>query len=186
MKLGKLIDIRSNFEKIMDAKLLEMVCFFQEHLWDGSGDEDDPKFITKEDFDALKALVGKIQHMIFNIGCPNSVEGMLRSIISRKIKHWQGSNSVETKDRKTFSTYVDDKGITRTKPLIIKGHCKGKQLKTKGEKRVVLQSFEYGSRKRGSQGHILTGHFRWNNRSYLLSRRATDILENFYYDNFSE
>jgi hypothetical protein len=186
MNLGELISVRVNFDKTMERKLLEMTTYFQGHLWDGCSDEDDPKFISKADFDALEALVGKIEHMVFNIGCPISVDPMIQSIITRRLKHWQGSDSVETKDRKNHTAYKDENGITRLKTIITKGHRKGKQLKTKAEKRVVLQSFEYGATKRGAQGHILTGHFRWNNRGYILSRRATEILESFYYNNFGE
>ncbi len=31
---------------------------------------------------------------------------------------------------------------------------------------------------------ILKGHFRWNNRGYMLSRKATDLLELYYEMNF--
>ena len=182
MNIGELISVRANFDKTMKQKLLEMTTYFQGHLWDGCSDEDDPKFISKADFDALEALVGKIQHMVFDIGCPVSVAPMIESIISRKLKHWQGSDSVETDDRKGHTPYKDENGQTRLKTIITKGHKKGKQLKTRSEKIIVKKSAGYY----GDKGIILTGHFRWNNRGYILSRRATEVLECFYWNNFPE
>ncbi len=184
LTLGDLVEIKITHEKLVKTKLLGLVCFFQDNMWDGSGEEDDPKYVTKEEFDAIEALADKIEHMMFNIGCPNSVQPMLQSIITRRLKHWQGSDSVETKDRKGFIQYKDENGQTRLKTIITKGHKKGKQLKSKDERRIVLESFEYGVTKRGAQGHILTGHFRWNNRGYLLSRKVTDMLEDYYNENF--
>lgn len=180
MNLGELIQVKQDYTKMIDAKLLEMVCFFQENCWDGYSDENDPKFITNEDFEAIEALSDKINHMIFNIGCPVSVEPMIQSIISRKLKHWQGSDSVETDDRKDYVRYVGEDGITKAKLVITKGHRKGKQLKTRSEKIIVKKSRSYY----GNKGIILTGHFRWNNRGYILSRRATDLLDTFYVNNF--
>lgn len=182
MNIGELISVRASFDKTMEQKLLEMTTYFQGHLWDGCSDEDDPKFISKDDFDALEALVGKIEHMVFNIGCPVSVAPMIESILTRKLKHWQGSDSVETDDRKYHVPYKDEQGITRTKSLVTKGHRKGKQLKTRSEKIIVKKSAGYY----GDKGIILTGHFRWNNRGYILSRRATEVLECFYWNNFPE
>ena len=182
MKLGTLINVKANYNALLDARLLEMVCFFQDNMWDGYSDENDPKFINKDDFDAVEALSDKISHMIYNIGCPVSVEPMIQSIITRKVKHWQGSDSVETDDRKYHVSVVGADGITTTKSLITKGHKKGKQLKSRDEKRIVWNSAGYY----GDKGIILSGHFRWNNRGYILSRRATDLLESFYLNNFDE
>jgi hypothetical protein len=184
LKLGDWTEIQMNREKMVKHTLSCLVGFFQDNMWDGSGEENDPKYVTKEEFDSMEALADKIEHMMLYIGCPNSVQPMLQSILTRKIKHWQGSDSVETKDRKTHSTYVDGKGQTRLKTHITKGHKKGKQLKTKDERRIVLESFEYGVTKKGAQGHILTGHFRWNNRGYMLTRKVTDMLQDFYDTNF--
>lgn len=39
-----------------------------------------------EERESIKALLNKIEHMVFYIGCTNSVEPMLRSICGRKIK----------------------------------------------------------------------------------------------------
>lgn len=183
MKLGTLINVKANYEKLLDARLLEMVCFFQDFMWDGYSDENDPKFISKDDFDAIEALSGKISHMVYNIGCPSSVEPMIQSIITRKLKHWQGSDSIETDDRKYHIPVVGADGITRAKMLITKGHRKGKQLKSRDEKRIVWQSKDWMHQEKG---FILTGHFRWNNRGYILSRRATELLESFYLNNFDE
>lgn len=182
MKLGTLINIKANYNTLLDARLLEMVCFFQDNMWDGFSDENDPKFISKDDFDAIEALSDKINHMTNNIGCPCSVEPMIQSIITRKLKHWQGSDSVETDDCKFHVPIVGTDGITRTKSFITKGHRKGKQLKTRSEKIIVKKSVGYYKDK----GIILSGHFRWNSRGYILSRRATDLLESYYLNNFDE
>jgi len=183
MILGELLNVKQNMEKLFEAKLLEMTCFFQDRMWDGSGDEDDPKYLTKDDFDALEALADKISHMVFNIGSPTSVEPMIQSIISRKIKCWQGSDSVETNDRVYHVPYVGADGITRTKRMVTKGHRKGKQLKSTDEKRIVHKSKDW---MHGDKGIVLRGHFRWNNRAYLLSRLATDLLNEYYLNNFTE
>jgi len=180
MNLGELISVKANFKTLLESKLLEMTCFFQNYLWDGFSDENDPKFISKEDFEALEALTDKIDHMVNWIGCPCSVSPMIESILTRKLKHWQGSDSVETDDRKEYVRYTDEKGNVKTKPLVIKGHKKGKQLKTRSEKIIVKKSSGYY----GDKGIILTGHFRWNNRGYILSRKATDLLNDFYINNF--
>lgn len=182
MKLGTLINVKANYNALLDARLLEMVCFFQDNMWDGYSDENDPKFISKDDFDAIEALSRKISHMVYNIGCPCSVEPMIQSIITRKLKHWQGSDSIETDDRKYHVPVVGADGLTRAKTIITKGHRKGKQLKTRSEKIIVKKSAGYY----GDKGIILSGHFRWNNRGYILSRRATDLLESFYLNNFDE
>lgn len=182
MNLGELLDVKINYDKLMGAKLLEMVCFFQNNMWDGFSDEDDPKFISKDDFDAIEALADKINHMTFNIGCPNSVAPMLESIITRKLKGWQAENTIETNDRTYHVPIVGEDGITRAKKLVTRGHCKGKQIKSSGEKYIVLKSVGYY----GDKGKILRGHFRWNNRGYILSRRATDLLQDFYLNNFNE
>lgn len=183
MNLGELIQIKIDYNKLMEVKLLEMVCFFQDNLYDGYSDEDDPKFISKEDFDAMEALADKINHMIFNIGCPNSVEPMIQSIISRKLKYWQASDSIETDDKKYYLPSKDpsDKFI-RTKKIVKKGHGKGRQLKSKDEKRIVHESKDWMWQ---TKGEIIKGHFRWNDRGYIISRRATDLLEEFYFNNFN-
>jgi len=183
MNLGELLQVKINYDKLMDAKLLEMVCFFQDNMWDGFSDEDDPNFISKDDFDAIEALSDKIKHMTYNIGCPNSVAPMLESIITRKLKGWQGSDSVETDDRVYHVPYVGEDGITRTKKLVTKGHKKGKQIKSTAEKYIVLKSKDWMFHEKG---FIIRGHFRWNNRGYILSRRATDLLQDFYLNNFCE
>lgn len=180
MNIGELIEVKANYNKLLDQKLLEMVCFFQENLWDGYSDENDPKFISKDDFDALEALTDKISHMVYNIGCPSSVFPMIESIITRKLKHWQASDTIETDDR-TYHAMVIVDGKKKAKKFVTKGHRKGKQLKTRSEKIIVLKSTCWMHQTKGS---ILTGHFRWNNRGYILSYRATDLLEIFYLNNF--
>jgi hypothetical protein len=159
MKLGEIIYTRQNIEKLVHTQLLAMDVWFQNHLWDGYSDEDDPKFISNEDFEAIQALTDKIKHMTLNIGCGISVEPMLQSICERKIKHWQGEP--------LFYGGMDKKGW-----------IKGKQLKTKDNINLVKKC---GSNEGTNWKYIISGHFRWNNRGYILSRRATDLL-NYYYE----
>jgi hypothetical protein len=158
LAISELINIKQNFETVLEQRLLEFVCFFQDHMWDGYSDEDDPKFISKEDFDAIEALSGKMYHMIMNIGCPSSIPSMLESICNRKIKHWVADRCFYGGD-----TFFREKG-TQIKSKAI--HCRVmKDRRTHNEK------------------NIISGHFRWNNRGYILSRRATELLDD-YCDNF--
>lgn len=155
LAISELIDIKQNFEKLLDEKLLEFVCYFQEHMWDGYSDENDPKFISKEDFDAIEALSGKMFHMIINIGCPSSIPGMLESICNRKIKHWVGDQCFYGGD-----AFFREKGV---------------QIKSKNIHCRVMKD-----RRSHNDKNIISGHFRWNNRGYILSRRATELLEDYY------
>lgn len=154
MKIGQLIDIRQNFDTSIENELLRMDVFFQNHLWDGFSDPADARFISNDDFEAIQALTDKIEHMVLNIGCPNSVKPMLKSICNRKIKYWCG-----------YDLYCCDKG---------------EQLKTKDKRNMVKKATEFEWQRNG----ILKGHFRWNNRGYMLSRKATDLLELYYEMNF--
>lgn len=158
LTLGQLISIRQTYEKTLNQKLLEMDVWFQNHMWDGSGDEDDPKYLSKEDFEAIEALTGKIKHMCLYIGCPNSVTPMIESIISRKIKYWS-----------SHTLFYGDNPIR-----------KGMQLKTKDCRDRVKKNTQYEYQKSG----ILKGHFRWNDRGYILSRQCTELLEQYYYSEF--
>lgn len=160
MKIGNLIDMRQNFEKILKSELLTMDVYFQNYLWDGFSDPEDSKFITPDDFDAIQALTDKIEHICINIGSPCSVKPMLESIISRKIKHWSG-----------YTLFLGDSTIK-----------KGMQLKTKNQRNMCKKATEYEYQKSG----IVSGHFRWNNRGYMLSRRATNLLEIYYLENFTK
>lgn len=180
MKLLLLIDSKISFEEEFKKELLRMDCFFQNHLWDGCADENDPKFITPADFEAIEALTDKIKHMVLNIGCPNSVLPMLQSIVTRRIKRWQGNDALETKDHTVWVCGTDSvRGKNKT---VVKGFKKGKQLKSKDQLARVAKSVEYY----GDKGTILVGHFRWNNRGYLLSRRATELLSKYLLKNYSE
>lgn len=176
LTLGQLISIKDNFEKSLENKLLEMDVWFQRHLWDGSNN-DQTQFITDEDFEAIQALTDKMKHMVLYIGCPSSIPGMIESIISRKIKRWQGNNTIETDD---YIHYVYDKNINKSVRVSRKGFGKGKQLKNNSDIARVKKSRGYY----GDEGIVLVGHFRWNNRGYVLSRLATDLLHEYYYHNF--
>lgn len=160
MNLSELIDFKINLETTFTNKLLEFDCFFQDHLWNGFDEENDPKFITNEDFEAIEALSDKMKHMIFNIGCPNSIEPMLNSIIERKIKHWQNHELFYGGDAKHKQ--------------------KGYQLKSKDD----LNRARYNHENIKNVDGIIKGHFRWNNRGYILSRRATDLLNDYYQTKF--
>ena len=156
MKIGQLIDIKQNFDNSLKNELLKMDVFFQNHLWDGYSDENDPKFISVEDFDAIQALTDKIEHMVLYIGCPNSVKPMLESICNRKIKYWNN-----------YNTYYNN-------------YKRGKQLKNKNEINLAKRQGEY----EWQDDMVIKGHFRWNFKSYILSRRATDLLRLYFESNF--
>lgn len=96
---------------------------------------------SDDEIKSVIALLGKIEHMVFAIGCPNSVEPMLRSICDRKVKRWLGVNLDFNKNKK------------------------GKQLKSKDELSMT------------KEGGILVGHFRWNDRGYVLTRNVTNLLQ---------
>lgn len=172
LNILQLADLKQTFENKIKDELLKMDCFFQDHLWDFANEEfSENKFITAEDFEAIQALTDKIKHMICNIGCPNSVRPMLESICTRKIKRWQGNTSIET-DNHTTWIWDNEK---RKQKVVVKGFKKGKQLKTIDQVARVKKSKGYYN----DAGIVLVGHFRWNNRGYMLSRRCTDLL-NFY------
>lgn len=168
MALLKHIESKTSFEKVLEKELLKFVCYFQDNLWDGYSDEDDPKFITPEDFEAIEALSDKIKHMTLYIGCPNSVEPMLQSIAERKVKRWQGNDALTTENHVVYE---------EGRPKVVKGFKKGKQLRTKQQKARVSKSIGYY----GDTGKIIVGHFRWNNQGYILSRRCTDLLTNLIF-----
>jgi hypothetical protein len=131
MRLGQLIDFRSSYDRNVEKKLLEFDCFFQDHMWDGFS-EDKGQFITEDDFEDIQALSDKMKHMIFNIGCPNSIEGMLWSISERKIKYWGSYYS----------------------------NHHGKQLRTKADRAMVIKDNQYKSYKNKTviKGHFRWNH----------------------------
>lgn len=171
LNILQLADVKQSFEGKVKQELLKMDCYFQDFLWDGYSDLTDPDFISSDDFDAIQALTDKMFHMIFNIGCPNSVLPMLESICTRKIKRWQGNNSIETDNH---TTWVWD-NERRKQKIVVQGFKKGKQLKTIDQVARVKKSKGYYN----DAGIVLVGHFRWNNRGYLLSRRCTDLLQDY-------
>ena len=175
MNLYTLLNTKQNFDKIFKEQLLKMDCFFQEHLWNGFDDEDDPKFISKEDFEAIEALTDKIEHMTCIIGCPISVRPMLESIANRKIKHWQADDNIETKNKTEFRF---NKELGYGKEFIIgRAFKKGRQLKSKNDIKKVYKHDGYNHIP--IEKRVISGHFRWNNRGYILTRRATDLLLQF-------
>lgn len=170
MKIGKLLEVKQNHEIMLDESLDLMLCFFREHLWDGYSDETDPKFITPNDYESIVSLTGKIKHMTLHIGCPISVLPMLQSITTRKIKHWQGGHGLETDDRKE---YRYNKETKIGKEIILShGFKKGKQLKSTDEIARVKKSTDHFNR----PCTVIKGHFRWDQKGHILSRRATDLL----------
>ena len=48
MNIATLIESKASFEKNFKNELLKMDCFFQDHLWNGYDNENDPKFITSQ------------------------------------------------------------------------------------------------------------------------------------------
>jgi hypothetical protein len=55
----------------------------------------------------------------------------------------------------------------------LNGDHKGKQLKNKADRVRANNEFYYKS---DIGKMVIKGHFRWNNRGYMLSRKATDVL----------
>ena len=182
MELSKLIDVRQNYEESVKQRLLEFTTFFHAYMWDACNDEQtDPKYLSDDDYKAIEALADKMKHMILNIGCPTSIEGMLISIIERKIKHWQAYDCVESDDK---TRYEYDKTLGRGRTIITsKGFKKGKQLKNNDDLRRVFEASEKWYR-RHNVNSVISGHFRWNNRGYILSRVATDALNDYYQTKF--
>ena len=117
MELSKLIDVRQNYEKSVKQRLLEFTTFFHSYMWDGCSDdeENNPKYLSNADYEALGALADKMEHMIFNIGCPTSIKGMLNSIVERKIKHWQAYGCVESENS---ARYEYDKTLGKGRIII--------------------------------------------------------------------
>lgn len=175
LNIFELASVRANFINQVEKELLRMDVFFQNHLWDGFTENSD-KFISDEDFEAIQALTNKMKHMILNIGCPNSVYPMLESICTRKLKRWQGNDVIQT-DTHVENVWVVDKLTTKN---VVIGFKKGKQLKTNQQLARVKKSKGYYS----ENGLVLVGHFRWNNRGYILSRRCTEVLEQFILENY--
>jgi len=99
----------------------------------------------------LKALSRKINHMCINIGCPNSVEPMLKSIIKGNIKKWVTPNHMEG----------------------------GKQLRglhiTEIERKYGNKTYK------NNGTDIVIGHFRWDFKAYKLDRYTRDYLNYFYF-----
>lgn len=62
----------------------------------------------------------------------------------------------------------------------IDGDNKGKQLKNKADRVRASNEWYYESDK-GKM--VVKGHFRWNNRGYMLSRVATDVLRAYITNN---
>lgn len=153
--LVNLLSIRQNYEKLVKEKLLHFCCFFHSYMWDGSDvNPHDPKFLSDEDYAIIEILSDKMFHMILNIGSPMSVFDLLTSISERKIKHWQTNELFYGGDAKWKQ--------------------KGYQLKTKDELNRSRRNNEYVK-----DVPYISGHFRWNNRGYVLSRVATDAIKDY-------
>jgi hypothetical protein len=91
------------------------------------------------------------------------------------VKYWQAEDNIETEDIKK---YVFDEETERYKEIVTKkGFKKGKQLKSASDKSIVANIDGYYHIAR--EKRILKGHFRWNNRGYILSRPATDAIRIF-------
>ncbi len=172
LTLSELIDIRQNFNASIAQKLLEFDVFFQNHMWDGYSDEDDPRFISPEDYEAIQALSDKMEAMIIYIGSPSSIPNMLQSIADRKIKYWQHSTDTIADEVKG---YMFNEETKKGKVKVIRrAFEKGRQLKNKNDINRVLNH----------QGEVIKGHFRWNRRGYLLSRTTTDLLQEYINSHF--
>lgn len=106
--------------------------------------------------DIISALCDKLHHMAFVIGSPTSIDPMLKSIASGKIKYWGGDakqNRFET-DRRT-------------------GKCSDRGHQLKG-----LSLGEMGRR----FNEVLSGHFRWNFGAYMVDRETRDYINDFWFN----
>jgi hypothetical protein len=118
----------------------------------------------------IDTLADKLDHMAFYIGSPSSIEPMLKSIASGKIKHW--STGEHENPRK-----LNDK------------FAKGAQIKGKhvGEMQRRWGVWEYqegdgnNPTKLVDKGY-LSGHFRWNFTAYKLDRETRDYIYNFWFN----
>jgi hypothetical protein len=109
-----------------------------------------------DDLDMMTALAGKIEHMCFRIGCPSSVKPMIKSIIGGRVKMWATGKNDHT-----------GKGFD----------AKGSQLHKLNTGRVhrTMGKDEY-----------MQGHFRWNERGYMVTRADRDFLQKFFIDGIKD
>ncbi len=70
------MDTNPHLEKVDGFKLISFIQFSKLESWS----------VPKKQSETLKALSKKIYHMIFDIGCPNSVRPMLEKIATGRIK----------------------------------------------------------------------------------------------------
>lgn len=163
--------VELNKEKLVKEEVLKMDSFFMEYL-DDMGSVERPagfEYISQEDFEAIEALSDKIFHMTCNIGCPSSVRPMLQSIVSRKVKSWL-LDDIDNEFGKITIYYTD--GTKREKMRYVKG----KQLRTHSDIAIAKKNKTYYN----NPIKVARGHFRWNNRGYILSRRATELLAYYF------
>lgn len=152
----KPLELISNYKLIIQAQLEKFVeCY--------SG---------KQAFE-ISALAEKLDHMAFGIGSPSSIEPMLKSIISGKIKHW--------------STGIH--GYSSANADSIKPYDNGAQIKGKHvaemQRRWGKWKYQDGDNDRATKlvdkGYV-TGHFRWNYTAYKLDRETRDYIYNFWFN----
>ena len=113
--------------------------------------------------DAINALCDKIEHMSVNIGCPNSVSEMLRSIVSGKLKSYGEPKGYWTRVGKQHEKYKEYSTIHKL-PKVLS---------------IDVQHKLYDKVRRG--------HFRWGTAFsstkgiWNLDRETRDYINHFFF-----
>jgi hypothetical protein len=119
----------------------------------------------------ITALVEKINHMMFDIGCPVSVKPMLQAIANRKIKKWFPSG-VDNYNGKQTLYKVHPKTHIAQAARIAKADVPKKLEHLVGDSKREFSNAP-------KQGYHV-GHFRWNWEAYMLDRQTTDYIKEYF------
>ena len=117
------------------------------------------------------ALADKLEHMIFYIGSPSSLDGFLNSIAEGKVKRWSTGANYHNGDIKDPRT-------------------QGAQLKGMSLQHItrLCSEVSYKKNENGTDKTIITdlgyiqGHFRWDWRGYTLDRETRDYIRDFWFN----
>ena len=114
----------------------------------------------------ISSLADKMEHMIFHIGSPSSISGMLQSIIKGNIKRWADGSKFNGKYDKGAQLRGDYNQIVRECSV-----SKWKLNKEGGfsDETVIV---DLG---------FVQGHFRWDFTAYTVDRATRDYINNFWF-----
>jgi len=115
----------------------------------------------------IASLADKMEHMIFHIGSPSSLTGMLQSIIKGNIKRWADGSKYNGKYNKGAQLRGDYNQIVRECSV-----SKWKLNKEGGfsDDTVIV---DLG---------FVQGHFRWDFTAYMVDRNTRDYINNFWFN----